>query len=128
MNKTAFVNFATRILSPIGLLLVLLATVAVFFLRDNATAQALYPYVYSVGAVLVFVSHVVTPATKDFRLKRLYRVEMWTGIIFCVAAVFLFYPGATLRDWLAFTLAGGCLQVYTSIAIPARQSKISNER
>lgn len=125
MNKTEIVDIANRIVAPIGLLLVLIATAAVFFLRDAAWAQQVYPYVYSAGAVVVVASRLVTPHTDDFRLRRLYRLEMWIGIIFCVAAFFLFYPGASLRDWLAFTLAGACLQVYTSLAIPARRSKLS---
>jgi hypothetical protein len=28
-----------------------------------------------------------------------------------------------LRDWLAFTLAGGAVQAYTSIALPMAQRK-----
>ena len=128
MNKTQLIDTANRVIAPIGLLLVLAAPAAVFFLRDAAWAQQAYPYVYSAGALIVFLSRIVSPKTSDFRLKRLYRVEMWIGIIFCVGAFFLFYPGASLRDWLAFTLAGAALQVYTSLAIPARQAKISKEK
>ena len=127
MNKTAFTDTCSRIVAPIGLLLVLLATIAPFFLRDHEWALNVYPYVYAAGAIIVLASRIASPATKDFRLKRLYRIEMWIGIMFCVAAFFLFYPGAMLRDWLAFTLAGACLQTYTSIAIPARRAKLSKE-
>lgn len=128
MNRTAFTDTCNRIVAPAGLLLVLLATIAPFFLRDYTWAQDSYPYVYSAGALIVLASRIISPATSDLRLRRLYRIEMWIGIIFCVAAFFLFYPGAMLRDWLAFTLAGACLQTYTSIAIPARQAKISKEK
>lgn len=111
------------VLAPGGLLLVLVATAAPFFLRSCEWAQTAYPYLFSAGALTVFVARVLSPYKgKDFRLKRLHRLEMWIGIIFMVAAVFLFYPGAQ-RDWLAFTLAGAALQVYTSLAIPARERK-----
>ena len=114
------------VVAPIGLLLVLAATVAPFFLRSFGWAQTAYPYVFSVGALTVFVARVLGAYHgKDMRLKRLHRLEWWIGIIFMVAAVFLFYPGAQLRDWLAFTLAGAALQVYTSLAIPVRERKVA---
>ena len=62
------------------------------------------------------------------RLRRLHRLEVWTGIIFCVGAAFLFFRLETLRDWLAFTIAGAALQIYTSVAIPARESKLAKRR
>ena len=111
MNENTKAKVANT-LAPIGLLLVLLATVAPFFLMNTAWAQAAYPYVYSVGAVIVLIARILGPKnSKDFKLKRLKRLEVWEGIIFCVAAVFLFVPGSTLRDWIAFTLAGAILQI-----------------
>jgi hypothetical protein len=55
---------------------------------------------------------------KHPRIRRLYRIESWSGIFFCVAAFFLFYNGEYTRDSWAFTLAGGVLLVFTTIAIP----------
>ena len=57
------------------------------------------------------------------RVRRLSRIESWSAIFFCVAAFFVFYDQTSLRDWLAFTLAGGCIQAYTSIMIPRALSK-----
>lgn len=66
---------------------------------------------------------------RDFRLKRLHRIESWIAIIFCVGAFFLFYNnGLQLRDWLAFTLAGAALQIFTSLAIPMREARLAKER
>ena len=45
-------------------------------------------------------------------------MEIWTAIIFVVGAVFMFLPG---KDWIAFTLAGGVLTLYTSIMIPRQK-------
>lgn len=124
MNNNKKTWLAQSVLAPIGLLMALAATLVPFFLMHTAWAQAAYPYLYSAGALVVLVSRIFTPKADDRKLRSLRRLEVWIGIIFCVAAAFLFVPGAMLRDWLAFTLAGAALQVYTSLAIPAREAKI----
>ena len=120
-------HIASNIIAPIGLLLVLAATMAPFFLMEQQWAQLIYPYVYSAGALIVLLARIFTSKGKG-RLRRLRHLEVWIGIIFCVAAVFLFYPGAALRDWLAFTLAGAALQVYTSLAIPSQIAKDEKQK
>lgn len=82
----------------------------------------LWKYVYSAGAVLLLIVRIITPYRGDnLRVKRLSRLESWSAIFFCVAAFFMFYKGAGPTDWLAFTLAGGAVQCYTSIMIPRAQ-------
>lgn len=60
----------------------------------------------------------------NITVKRLTRIEVWSSVCFCVAAFFMFYSDAS-RDWVAFTLAGGILMLYTSIRIP-REIKKTN--
>ncbi len=48
------------------------------------------------------------------RVRRLARIELWSCVIFCAGAFFMWYTPERL-DWLAFTLAGGVLQVYSSL-------------
>ena len=94
-------------IAPIGLLLILLATIAPFFLRDFEWAVASYKYVYCAGAVILLIARLMQKrTTKDLRLRRLYRLDVWVAVIFCVGGFFLFYPDAQLRDWIAFTLPG----------------------
>ena len=113
-------------IAPIGLLLILLATIAPFFLRDFEWAVASYKYVYCAGAVILLIARLMQKRTaKDLRLRRLYRLDVWVAVLFCVGGFFLFYPDAQLRDWIAFTLAGAALQAYTSIAIPSREKSNS---
>ena len=114
-----------NLIVPFGLILILLATIAPFFLRDQAWALDSFRYVYCAGALTVLLARILQkrPATDDLRLRRLYRLEVWVAIIFCVAGFFAFYSTG-LRDWIAFTLAGAALQAYTSIAIPSRESKL----
>ena len=100
--------------APLALLVVLLATLVPFFMRDTAWAVASYKYVYSAGALALLLVRLFTPYRgDDLRLKRLHRIESWSAVFFCAAAVFLFYPGAELRDWLA---------------IPARESKLTQNK
>ncbi len=111
--------------APVALLLILLATLVPFFMSTVEWAQASFRYVYTAGAVLLLAVRLFTPYRgSDFKLKRWHRIESWSAVFFCAAAAFLFYPGAELRDWLAFTLAAAVIQIITSFAIPARESKL----
>lgn len=80
---------------------------------------SVYRWIYGAGAALLLVIRIFTPYTGSLlRLKRLYRIESWSALFFCVAAFFMFYQPGIMRDWLVFTLAGGAIQIYTSIMIP----------
>ncbi len=107
-----------------GLIVVMVAA-ALPLLHVAVTAAR---YVYAAGAALVLLGKLFTPVPEgaSLRLKRLYRLDVFCGLFFVTGAVFLFINGAGATDWLAFTLAGGALQIYTSVMIPrmsARESK-----
>ena len=108
-----------------GLLLIVAATALPLFMINNPV----YRYLLTAGAVAVFVGRMSMPKVKggSLRLRRLCRIELWAGIIFCAAACFVWWPGARPMDWLAFTLAGGMLQIYTSIMIPRQIRKDCGE-
>lgn len=83
-----------------------------------------YKYVFSVGAIGMLVGRLFSPYKGNvLRVKRLYRIEAWSAIFFCVAVFFMFYKDASPTDWIAFTLAGAVLQIYTSIMIPRTITK-----
>ncbi len=85
-------------LAPFGLILILLATITPFFLKSLEWAQTAYPYVFSAGAVILLVARLWQRRTStDLRLRRLYRLEVWEAIIFCVAAFFLLSSGRSAR-------------------------------
>ncbi len=88
--------------APLALLLIFAATLVPFFMADSAWARDAYPYVFSAGAAGLLAVRLFTPYQgRDFRLKRLHRIESWIAIIFCAGAFFLFYnDGLQLRDWL----------------------------
>ncbi|MDE6310741.1 MAG: hypothetical protein K2L96_02880 [Muribaculaceae bacterium] len=85
-----------------------------------------YRWIAAAGALILLVARIFTrPEVEgDLKLTRLMRIQLWSAIFFCAACVFLFVPGGTMRDFLAFTLAGAAIQIYTSIAIPARLRKL----
>ena len=122
MNRQQTLNA----ISNIGFLMIAVAMV-IPLVSGPLSEATWYSYLYAAGAVILLVSQLLSPYKgKDIRLKRLYRIQGWSAIFFCVAAFFLFWPGAAMRDWVAFTLAGAAIRCYTSIAIPNRQRRISN--
>ena len=119
-SNTIFLWFVT-----IGMLLTAAGTVMPLLMQEGD----LFKYVYGGGAVILLIGRIFTTYKgTNLRLKRLYRIEAWASIFFCVATFFMFYESAGNRDWLAFTLAGGAIQIYTSIMIPRTIAKTSNQR
>ena len=109
----------------ISMLLIVAGTVLPLF----NTSGILFKYIYATGALLLLIGRLLTPYTgDDLRVKRLYRIETWSAIFFCVAVFFMFYEGAGRTDWLAFTLAGGIIQIYTSIMIPRAIAKAAQKQ
>lgn len=108
-------------LVTVSLLLIMAATVMPL-LRVEGEA---WKYIYGSGAALLLYGRIasVVPKGASLRLRRLCRLETWCAVLFCVATFFMFYEKAGQMDWLAFTLAGGALQVYTSIMIPRMARK-----
>lgn len=108
------------LLSTAGLLVILAAATLPFF-HCSRTAAAV---TYSAGAAVLLMSRLFTKAPEGAsrRLRGLLRIEVWTALVFVAGAVFLWLPiqpGAGAgNDWLAFTIAGGLLTLYTSIMIP----------
>lgn len=108
-------------LITLGMLLVAAGTVMPLLMLDGSD---LFKYIYGAGAAMLLIGRLFNSYNGDnIRLKRLYRIESWSAIFFCVAVFFMFYEGAGPRDWIAFTLAGGAIQIYTSIMIPRTIAK-----
>lgn len=105
----------------IGLLLVFSAMI----LPLLKVSPAIFRWIYGAGAVMVTLGKAVKPCpSDDVRVRRLSRIEVWGGVMFLVGTFFMFYTGGIGTDWIAFTLAGGAIEVYASLMI-ARSSKKS---
>lgn len=98
----------------IGLLAIVIATLIP--VMNKGFEHPWYRYLYAVGAAMVLIGRLFSPYKgKHPRMKRLSRLEAWSGIFFAVAAFFMFYDPRSNRDWLAFTLAGGLIQIMVTI-------------
>lgn len=107
-----------------GLLLIMTGTVMPLF-----GAGPVFRWIYGAGALMLLAARIFTPYTGEVtRIKRLYRIESWSALFFCVATFFMFYQQAVMRDWLAFTMAGGAIQIYASIMIPREVAKENKRR
>lgn len=114
------------ILSMIGFLMIA-GSMLVPLIQGPYYAGEWYKYLYAAGAALMLIGALFSPFKgSDMRLKRLFRLQSTSAIMFCVAAVFLFWPSATMRDWIAITLAGAVVRAYTNFAIVARQRKLAS--
>ncbi len=122
MNKTATGFW----LSNLGLLTIL-AAAALPLLR---MANDIFGYIYAAGAAMLLIGRFLTLPSKDepLRLRRLGRMEIWSALIFVAGAVFIFLPQGAGNDWLAFTMAGGVLTIYTSIMIPRERRKEATQK
>lgn len=110
----------SEVLSAVGLLAIMIAALLPLLHQSGDWMR----YLYAVGAAILLGGRIATPKVGDgasLRLRRLVRMEFWAAVLFVVGAVFLFIPKAGATDWLAFTLAGGVLTVYTSIMIPRQK-------
>lgn len=106
-----------------GMILILVATLLPILGKGVATAR----WIFAAGALANLVGRLMAQRGLHglpLRIRRLYRLEMWSGVFFAVASFFMFYTPAT-PDWLAFTLAGGAVLVYTSLMIPREMRKKS---
>lgn len=117
--KTLWVVVAT-----IGLLVIAIGTLLpIFGASQGSPIVGWWKYVYAAGALMFLLGKLFTPYRGTHpRIKRLYRIESWSAVFFCVAAFFLFL-GDSMRDVWAFTLAGGALLIFTTIAIPRTVKK-----
>ncbi len=113
-------------IANIGLLLVLVG-VAIPLIAMSRSGAA-YKYIFAVGAAAVFIGRAVCPVDREISLRRrrLLRLQMWSGLMFCVAAFCMFYPAMRFTDSLAFTLAGGMLQAYASIMLGRKEKDTPN--
>lgn len=102
--------------------LAILVAIALPILRLDFS---LFRYVFAAGAAMTLVASLfaVAPEGASMRVRRLFRMELWASILFCAAVFCMFYRGMGPTDWIAFTLAGGVLQLYSSIAVPRAIAK-----
>ncbi len=83
-------------------------------------------YMLAAGAAGTLVAQFFIPCpSDDLRTRRLSRMNVWAGIVYCVAAYCLFSSSPDMqRSWVAFMLAGAVLQIYATLML----SKLTNKK
>lgn len=80
-------------------------------------------WTFAAGAVIVLVARVLgLYHGPSLRIKRLHRLLIYSGILYCGSALMMFISKGT-NDWIAFLLAGLVMQVYASWMIERESSK-----
>lgn len=98
---------------------ILLAVSALFILAGTALYLFHLPftvYIFAAGAVGMTVARITNHYTgPNFRLKRLYRIEIIAALITVGSAWFMF---KNQNEWILLLLVAAFLQLYTSFIIP----------
>ena len=118
------------LISTVGFLMIAAGMLIPLIEGPFYTGQC-YKYIYSVGAVIMLICSLMSPYKgSDLKLKRLFRTQATSSVLFCAGAFCLFvWPqGTTMRDWIAFTLAGAILRAYATFAIALRTRKLSGNK
>ena len=85
-------------------------------------------WVFAAGAAMVLVARFVGYYHgSSLRIKRLHRILISSGILYCASALMMFLSRNT-NDWIAFLLAGVVMQVYASWMIDYEEKKTAKEQ
>ena len=80
-------------------------------------------WIYAGGAVLVLVARIVGVYNgPSLRIKRLHRILIFSGVLYCASALMMFFSRGT-NDWIGFLLAGVMVQLYASWMIDRESAK-----
>ena len=85
-------------------------------------------WVFAAGAAMVLVARFLGMYHgPSLRIKRLHRILISSGILYCASALMMFLSRNT-NDWIAFLLAGVVMQVYASWMIDYEEKKTAKEQ
>jgi len=115
MNKNTRLR-AGNILLCVAMTVLMLATVIPLFSNQWPAWQR---YMLAAGAVGTLIAQILIPSpSEELRIKRLSRMNVWSAIVYCVAAYCLFSSNFDMkRSWVAFLLAGAAIQIYATLMI-----------
>ena len=107
------------ILVLLGLLLMLVMAVLPLLNINHEWMR----WTFAVGALAVLVGRIVgLYHGPSLRIKRLHRILISSGVLYCVSAAMMFVSRGT-NDWIAFLLAGLFMQMYATWMIDRETEK-----
>jgi len=117
-NRTRNAN----VLVALGLLVMAVMAVMPLFNLFDANSEWMR-WVFAAGAALVLVGRVMgTYRGSSLRIKRLHRILISSGILYCASALMMFISQGT-NDWIGFLLAGVVVQLYATMMIDHENKK-----
>lgn len=138
-KKTGFdkIRKYAESVATFGILIVAVALVCPFTNLTDTESLKIYKWVYAAGALIYAAGRVAGSRHEgdSLTMKRLRRMECWSGFAFIIGAFFWFYnedrfaiiatagPLAILRETIIFSLVGAVIQVISSWLIYFRQKK-----
>ena len=118
-NRTLIAN----VLILIGLLAMLLMA-ALPLLNINLEWMR---WVFATGAGLVLTGRIAgVYQGPSLRIKRLHRILISSGILYCASALMMFISRGT-NDWIGFLLAGLVVQIYATWMIDHENKKTGRQ-
>ena len=106
----------TGVLVVLGLLLMVVMAVLPLLNINEPWMR----WVFAAGTVAVLLARIAEAwannARSSLRVKRLYRILISSGILYCVSALMMFLSRGT-NDWIGFLLAGVVVQMYATAMI-----------
>lgn len=114
-----------NILLCVAMTTLLIAAILPFFFHDWQG----WKYVLAAGALGTLVAQILIPSpSKELRIKRFAHMNVWSAILYCVAAYCPFSSDFNMqKSWVAFLLAGALLQIIATYMI-GRLSKKAKEK
>lgn len=112
----------SNILVLVGLLIMVI--MAILPLLNFAPAQFKWMrWTFAAGAAMVLVARIVGIYNgPSLRIKRLHRILIASGILYCTSALMMFISQGT-NDWIGFLLAGVLVQLYATWMIDYETKK-----
>ena len=118
-NNTKGSNQLSDVLVLIGLLIMAVMALLPLLNINHEWMR----WAFAAGAVIVLVARVLgVYRGPHLRIKRLHRILISSGILYCASALMMFISQGT-NDWIAFLLAGLVMQVYASWMIERETEK-----
>ena len=111
-----------KALNPL-LIIGLLTIVAMALLPLLDINEQWMRWVFAAGAGMVLMVRLLQRYDgNNLRIRRLYRINIISALLFCASAGMTFYRSGT-TDWIAFLMAGAALMLYVSFAIDHEQRR-----
>ena len=123
MNKNMKTNEKRNSVAAVMVMIGLLIMVVMALMPLLNIFQPWMKWAFAAGALIVLVGRFIGAYNgPEIRIKRLHRILISSGILYCASAAMMFIPD-TGNNWMGFLLAGVVVQMYASWMIDKEMQK-----